>query len=77
MGLEELYLQSGTVPTKGAVNMLTMQRTQILNSYQWLVEEVMALEEDRFPRYPALDGMASVIILPQIHALLWGNERGK
>jgi len=75
MQLEELYLQVGTQQEELS---LTGYRNQLLEDYNWLVNEVLIDEAPRAVyKYPKLQDMHSLILLPQMHALVWHNERGK
>lgn len=40
-------------------------RTKLLESFEWLIEQAMAAPD-----------MNDVKVLPQLHALVWGNKRG-
>lgn len=75
--LEELYLQVGTrqdpTTTRGI-------REMILTQYNWLINEVLRDFGDAGStqyKYPKLQNLASLCILPQLHTLTWPNERCK
>ncbi|WP_084783717.1 7-carboxy-7-deazaguanine synthase QueE [Paenibacillus sp. FJAT-26967] len=57
------YLQAGNDDVRTADDDLLRQ--QLLRKYEWLVDLTMATDE-----------LNDVRVLPQLHALLWGNKRG-
>ncbi|SEF81728.1 7-carboxy-7-deazaguanine synthase QueE [Paenibacillus sp. UNC499MF] len=57
------YLQAGNEDVRLADDDLL--RGQLLRKYEWLVDLTMASED-----------LNDVRVLPQLHALLWGNKRG-
>lgn len=58
-----MYLQPGNEKVSGYLEVL---RSELLDKLQWLIDETIAMSE-----------MSDVTILPQLHTLVWGNERGK
>jgi len=74
IGLCELFLSVGnadpSLPTvanpEPAPGSVALTREEILNKTRWLFEKTARDPEMRFAR-----------VLPQLHALAWGNERGR
>ena len=61
-----MYLQVGNEDFPGAEtdDAPEPDNARLLDSYEWLVEKVIA------------DGWNEATVLPQLHVLLWGNKRG-